>query len=75
MIDLEARLSTLEGKLREFVGRLQGEVTTLKGEIETLDQGALAGLETCMSEVEAARSFLLEQLGKVESRAAALRPA
>ena len=74
MIELEARLAALEGKLRDFIGKLQGEVEGMKGEIQSLDEGPLAALETCLGEVEAARAFLLEQLAKVEARAAALRP-
>ncbi|MBL4844849.1 MAG: hypothetical protein JKY65_04915 [Planctomycetes bacterium] len=74
MIELESKLATLEGKLNDFVGTLKGEVESMKGEIQTLDEGALAALETCLSEVEGVRAFLLEQLGKVEARATALRP-
>ena len=75
MGELEAKLAALEGKLSDFLGNLQGEVEAAKGEIQSLDEGPLAALETCLAEVEATRAFLIEQLSKVEARAAALRPA
>ena len=75
MVDLEARLAALEGKLGEFVSTLQGQIGAIKGEVLSLDEGALAALETSLGEVEATRAFLIEQLAKVEARAAALRPA